>query len=65
MGGLMALGSDAIELFPRLEGQGIDGRPGSIPLDLNYDPAPNESLGKYQLVTNFGTIEHVANQLNA
>jgi SAM-dependent methyltransferase len=43
----------------------IDGSPGSIPLDLNYDPAPNESLGKYQLVTNFGTTEHVANQLNA
>jgi hypothetical protein len=30
----------------------IDGSLGSTPLDLNYYPAPNESLGKYQLVTN-------------
>jgi hypothetical protein len=43
----------------------IDGSPGSIPLDLNYDSAPDHILGKYQLVTNFGTTEHVANQLNA
>jgi len=43
----------------------IDGSPGSIPLDLNYDSAPDPTLGKYQLVTNFGTTEHVANQLNA
>jgi len=43
----------------------IDGSPGSIPLDLNYDSVPNSALGKYTLVTNFGTTEHVANQLNA
>jgi hypothetical protein len=43
----------------------IDGSPGSIPLDLNYDQVPEIALGKYQLVTNFGTTEHVANQLNA
>jgi hypothetical protein len=43
----------------------IDGSPGSIPLDLNYDPVPDDALGKYRLVTNFGTTEHVANQLNA
>jgi hypothetical protein len=43
----------------------IDGSPGSIPLDLNYDSAPPNAVGKYQLVTNFGTTEHVANQLNA
>jgi len=43
----------------------IDESPGSIPLDLNYDNAPTSALGKYQLVTNFGTTEHVANQLNA
>jgi hypothetical protein len=43
----------------------IDGSPGSIPLDLNYDSIPDEHAGKYQLVTNFGTTEHVANQLNA
>jgi len=43
----------------------IDGSPGSIPLDLNYDSVPNEARGQFDLVTNFGTTEHVANQLNA
>ena len=43
----------------------IDGSPGSIPLDLNYDDVPHEEKNKYDLVTNFGTTEHVANQLNA
>jgi hypothetical protein len=43
----------------------IDSSPGSIPLDLNYDPVPETAFGKYTLVTNFGTTEHVANQLNA
>ena len=43
----------------------IDGSPGSIPLDLNFDSIPPEHKGKYNLVTNFGTTEHVANQLNA
>jgi hypothetical protein len=43
----------------------IDGSPESIPLDLNYDSTPENRLSKYQLVTNFGTTEHVANQLNA
>jgi hypothetical protein len=43
----------------------IDGSQGSIPLDLNYDEVPAPERGKYQLVTNFGTTEHVTNQLNA
>lgn len=43
----------------------IDGSPGSIPLDLNFDDVPPEAKGRYMLVTNFGTTEHVANQLNA
>jgi hypothetical protein len=43
----------------------IDGSPESIPLDLNYDNAPSRLKGKYQLVTNFGSTEHVANQLQA
>jgi hypothetical protein len=43
----------------------IDGSPGSIPLDLNFDSVPAEATGKYPIVTNFGTTEHVANQLNA
>jgi SAM-dependent methyltransferase len=43
----------------------IDGAPGSIPLDLNYDSAGPADCGRYDVVTNFGTTEHVANQLNA
>jgi hypothetical protein len=43
----------------------IDGSPGSIPLDLNHDDVPGEHRMAYDVVTNFGTTEHVANQLNA
>jgi hypothetical protein len=43
----------------------IDGSPGSIPLDLNYDEAPADLVGRYDIVTNFGTTEHVANQLQS
>ena len=43
----------------------IDGSPGSIALDLNYEEVPAELVGRYDIVTNFGTTEHVANQLQA
>ena len=43
----------------------IDGSPGSIPLDLNCDEVPADAKAKFRLVTNFGTTEHVANQLHA
>jgi hypothetical protein len=43
----------------------IDGSPGSIPLDLNYDEVPADLVGCYDIVTNFGTTEHVANQLQS
>jgi hypothetical protein len=43
----------------------IDGSPGSVPLDLNYDEVPTDLVGKYDVVTNFGTTEHVANQVQA
>src|SRR5262245_17073385 len=43
----------------------IDGSPESIPLDLNFDDVPRKLRGRFQLVTNFGTTEHVANQLQA
>ncbi|MGC1354492.1 MAG: methyltransferase domain-containing protein [Xanthobacteraceae bacterium] len=43
----------------------LQGSPSSITLDLNYDSAPPYATQKYDLVTNFGTTEHVANQLNA
>jgi hypothetical protein len=43
----------------------IDGSPGSIPLDLNFDEVPRKHRGRYQLVMNLGTTEHVANQNHA
>jgi hypothetical protein len=43
----------------------VDGSPGSIPLDLNYDQVPDALQSKHGLVTNFGTTEHVCNQMNA
>src|SRR5882672_6845647 len=43
----------------------IDESPESIPLDLNVDSVPPEHHGRYDLVTNLGTTEHVANQSNA
>jgi hypothetical protein len=43
----------------------IDGSPGSIPLDLNFDDVPKKLKKRFQLVTNLGTTEHVANQLQA
>jgi SAM-dependent methyltransferase len=43
----------------------IDDSPGAIRLDLNFDSVPESLKGKFDVVTNFGTTEHVANQLNA
>jgi hypothetical protein len=43
----------------------IDGSAECMALDLNYDSVPRSHLGAYQIVTNCGTTEHVANQLNA
>jgi len=43
----------------------INGSPDSIPLDLNYDALPGWAQKKFDVVTNFGTTEHIANQLNA
>lgn len=37
----------------------------SLFIDLNYDEVEHKELGKYQIVTNYGTTEHLANQLNA
>jgi len=37
----------------------------SIELDLNFDEVPSAYRGCFDLVTNYGTTEHVANQLNA
>ena len=43
----------------------IDDSPDSIALDLNFDVTPNNMKNRYDLVTNFGTTEHLVNQLNA
>jgi hypothetical protein len=43
----------------------IDGGPNNICLDLNFDDVPTTEKNKYHVVTNYGTTEHVSNQLNA
>src|SRR5262249_14253509 len=42
----------------------VDGRSGTLVLDLNFDGAPEEHWNKYGLVTNHGTSEHIINQYN-
>src|SRR6516225_5233198 len=42
----------------------VDGRVGSVVMDLNFDEVPAAHKGKYGLVTNHGTSEHVMNQYN-
>src|SRR5215831_16885127 len=42
----------------------VDGRTGSLVLDLNFDSAPEDHWNKYGLVTNHGTSEHILNQYN-
>src|SRR6266446_802566 len=42
----------------------VDGRTGTLVLDLKSDEAPEEHWGKYGLVTNHGTSEHIMNQYN-
>jgi SAM-dependent methyltransferase len=42
----------------------VDGRVGSVVLDLNFDSIPENQKAKYGFVTNHGTSEHIVNQLN-
>jgi hypothetical protein len=42
-----------------------DGRYGATVLDLNFDSVPPDLRGRYPLVTNHGTTEHVWDQTNA
>jgi SAM-dependent methyltransferase len=42
----------------------FDGHRNSHPLDLNQDQVPEHLRGKFDLVVNSGTTEHVANQEN-
>jgi hypothetical protein len=43
----------------------IDGTPDVMPVDLNSESVPNSARGRFNLVINAGTTEHVANQVNA
>jgi SAM-dependent methyltransferase len=69
MHGLLARTAAARELY---EGLGFtyncvdtDAKFGALALDINFDPVPSEHYGRYDLVTNHGTTEHLINQLNA
>jgi hypothetical protein len=42
----------------------VDGRVGTLVLDLNFDPVPKDHRNRYGLVTNHGTSEHILNQYN-
>ena len=42
----------------------VDGRLGSLVMDLNFDTVPDKHKGRYDLVTNHGTSEHILNQFN-
>lgn len=43
----------------------VDSSPHAIPLDLNFDNCPRKYKGKYDLVCNLGTSEHICNQYQA
>lgn len=43
----------------------FDETPHTLKMDLNFDSVPKDHNGKYIFVTNFGTTEHVTDQLNA
>src|SRR6516162_9395000 len=70
----MGLGPPVIELYRQLKLHGalgikygcvdVDGRVGSVVMDLNFDEVPAAHKGKYGLVTNHGTSEHIMNQYN-
>ena len=65
----MAAGSFAGELFARAglsyEAVDISPYPRTMAIDLNRGRLPFWKRGRYELVTNCGTTEHVINQLNA
>jgi hypothetical protein len=65
----LAEGAPARALFERLgmEYSCIDasGEHGALRWDLNFDECTPEHKGRYQLVTNHGTTEHLLNQFNS
>lgn len=42
----------------------VDGRAGTLVLDMNFDEPPPEHHGRYGFITNHGTSEHMLNQYN-
>ena len=42
-----------------------DGAHGALTMDLNFDEVPEDQKNRFGLTTNFGTTEHLINQLNA
>src|SRR3984957_4549162 len=42
----------------------IEGRSGTLVLDMNFDKIPEMECNRYGLVTNHGTSEHILNQYN-
>ncbi len=65
----LAQGGSSRELFTmlgyRYTSFDIDGMFGALQYDLNFDTVPGELQGVFDLVTNFGTTEHLANQISA
>jgi len=43
----------------------LNGDFGALKLDINFDDVPEEHRGRYGMVTNHGTTEHLLNQYNA
>ncbi|MBS4047982.1 MAG: hypothetical protein KG075_16680 [Alphaproteobacteria bacterium] len=43
----------------------VNAEGGAIPLDLNFEPAPDNQKNAWDLVCNQGTTEHLINQANA
>lgn len=47
------------------EYEAVDMVPGCTRMDLNTDSVPDDKRGRFNLVTNYGTTEHLINQANA
>lgn len=64
----MSLRGSAREVYEKLGWKyncvDVDGNFGALVIDLNFEDVPDSHRGMYDFVTNFGTTEHIANQLN-
>lgn len=64
----MSLRGSAREVYEKLGWKyncvDVDGKFGALVIDLNFEDVPDSHRGMYDFVTNFGTTEHIANQLN-